>query len=695
MRNRRIKPLHERKRVTIAKIKCEGGFPCLKCVKSKHECVIPHGDDKPINPTDYKENYTKTRAYNCKLERIVQYLFPDISLKYLRENTDEFEKEVCINKSRLPNVAIPITSDKHDEQNLEMSMNSSLNHFDRAFVSTTDQSFIQFIEQNTQDPGQRCMIPACVFSKSNDDLRRNLQLLVTDSIRLLPSDDQVRKLISIYLNICETNYFYVQHSRFYKEVDDFLERKSLGDLEYLTTNWSTLALLLIMLAISSGFEFIADNSEMPKVTPNTTPGLVYYYSALPFTGFLLDLKALESIQALIMFGVFMTTNKLENFQLIDGGYMFMNLALEIAVANKLHLKETYKNHSKVDQEVYKRLWWTCYTMERRHGINIGKAESISPEDITVDFPEDMPEFYNSLGYSNHLSQISTIQINFIYRDIMQSFYSTTKSKKDTKVSIDPKLIRKLVEDLEECKLNFPDYAKIDNLDPNAPRYRGCIHLNQFYYLAKIYIGKPFLLYKVENYKRLNENNGYESAFVDHLSSICIDAAFCCVELLSELQKYNKLGLFSCTDINVCNIALFAILVFLKIDRSETTLLFLRKGLSILKIMSDGSASAKSALQKLQKLDKLVSDLSELDDFEKDIKPHRVLGDHESASKSFPIDISNQDQLLEFGNLGTGDTDANLIGYMHTQQNFFNDMGDFLLSVDDDIFDQLKLSGFVE
>lgn len=137
----------------------------MKCVKSKHECVIPHGDDKPINPTDYKENYTKTRAYNCKLERIVQYLFPDISLKYLRENTDEFEKEVCINKLRLPNVAIPITSDKHDEQNLEMLMNSSLNHFDRAFVSTTDQSFIQFIEQNTQDPGQRCMIPACVFLK--------------------------------------------------------------------------------------------------------------------------------------------------------------------------------------------------------------------------------------------------------------------------------------------------------------------------------------------------------------------------------------------------------------------------------------------------------------------------------------------------------------------------------------------------
>ena len=55
---------------------------------------------------------------------------------------------------------------------------------------------------------------------------------------------------------------------------------------------------------------------------------------------LIDLKSVESIQCLLIFGVFMTTNKLENFQSIDGGYTFMNLALEIAIANKLHLKRT-------------------------------------------------------------------------------------------------------------------------------------------------------------------------------------------------------------------------------------------------------------------------------------------------------------------------------------------------------------------
>ena len=129
-------------------------------------------------------------------------------------------------------------------------------------------------------------------------------------------------------------------------------------------------------------------------------------------------------------------------------------------------------------------------------------------------------------------------------------------------------------DLEECKLNFPNYTKIDNLDPSSTRYRACIHLNLTYYLAK-FIGKPFLLYKVENYKRLNENNGYESAFVDHLSSICIDAAFCSVELLSNYKNitnwdyFHVLTLMSVT-LPYCHFGV------LKIDRSETTLLFLRK-----------------------------------------------------------------------------------------------------------------------
>jgi len=105
-------------------------------------------------------------------------------------------------------------------------------------------------------------------------------------------------------------------------------------------------------------------------------------------------------------------------------------------------------------------------------------------------------------------------------------------------------------------------------------------------------------------------------------------------------------------------------------------------------MSDGSASAKLALQRLRKLDKLVCDLTELDDMEKDLNPHNVLG-HESASKAFPMDTSNQDAVLEFGNLPYVDSSANLGGYMNTQQYFFDDMDNILMSVDDDIFNLQK------
>lgn len=537
------------------------------------------------------------------------------------------------------------------------------------------------------------------FSHNNKEyIRRTLLTLIKDGLETLPeSDDQVRKLVDIFLHICETNYFYVHHARFHAQIEEMLVRRHKNDLEYFVKHWSTLVLLLAMIAISAGFEYMTDDGiksikELDEWLLDTSPGLKYYYAALQFAGFLIDQKSIESIQGLLLFGVFMTTNRLETFQMFDGGYIFMNLATEIAIANKLHLKQPFMECSEEDREVYKRLWWSCYTMERRFGVNLGKREIIDPGDITVDMPVDIPALKNRFGYSNCMSQHSMIQLNFIFRDIAELFYTKTRKNKLASVSIDPAAIKKLVEEVEKCKMNFPEYTEIENLDPKSAQFRAHVHLNLTYYLAKIYIGKPFLLYKVENYKRLAENGGdYESAFVDHLSSICIDAAFCSIELLSELDKHNKLGLFSCTDINFCNIALFTILVFLRIDgRSETTLLFLRKGLKILKTMSRGCSSAKLSLNKLKKLDNLVSDITELDEMEKDINIYNVFG-IETAAKSFPTDTNNEGSLLEFGKERKAESGSQLGTYMTLEQDLLDGILDFWSAVvDGDIYEQLNL-----
>ncbi|CAI5758825.1 unnamed protein product [Candida verbasci] len=649
IRNRKIKPLHERKRTAAAcdrcrsrKTKCEGGFPCSKCLKSSSECIIS-SRDKPLDPLNYKDQYTKLRKYNCKLERIIQFLYSDITLDFLRNHIDEFEKRVCINEIKPTAVEKPLTN------------------FKKRFISTTDQSFIESISQLTNQESS-----SKAFSYIHEGFfKQNLLPLITQAIIILPEDHKLRSSVSIYLNICETNYFYMHHNRMYAKVEEIIEQRRINNLDYFLNNWDHLCLVLITIAISSGFEFVQTNEKPPQLE-DSPPGIKYYYAALPFVGHLIDLKSIESVQSLLLFGIFSTTNKLENFQLMDGGYLFMSLALEIAIANKLHLKSP--NMSLENQEVCKRLWWTVYTMERRHGVNIGKQDIISPKDITVEYPKYVPELNNSLGQNNNLSQISIIELNFIFREITE-----IQSKYNESYSIEAKVIRNLLEQVEEIKLNFPTYSKIENLDPSSNLYRGNMHLNLTYYLAKIYIGKPFLLYKVENYDEIqNKIDSFESALVDHLSSVCIDAAFCSIELLAELQKNNKLGLFSCSDINFCNISLFTILVYLKMNKTDpTTLLYLKKGLKILSMMSIISSSARSSLKNFKKLNKLVNEITE-EEFNTEPMNNQL--------DSFPIE-NDAELVLNFDNNFETNYDDDLL-FNHNQENFLKDVEELLMSIDD-------------
>ncbi|KAK6457824.1 putative proline-induction transcriptional activator [Scheffersomyces xylosifermentans] len=653
-RNRRIIPLHLRKRVSAAcdrcknkKIKCTGGFPCTKCSESKQECKITP-KSPAADSTDYKELYTTTKRYNCKLERIVQHLFPDVGLDFLRNNIDVFEKNVCIDKSIVPQKRKQ-GPEVEDEQALP-EQSKTIENFRQSYVSTTDQSFLDFIEKSNGPSKGVPLISASSCETFNVTLGYKLNEMLNASViqalAILPSEEKILKFIQIYLNICETNYFYACHIEMYEKLKLFNRARENNDMEYFQREWSFLLIVLAMLSIASGFEYMGEMSPIPSRQLEVNPGFCFYLAAMPFVGFSLESKSIESIQALLVLGVFMTTNKSDSFQISDSGYSLMNVALDMAIYNKLYSKETFKHAAVARAEKMKRLWWSCYTLERRHGINLGRPEMIRPEEITVGLPEYCAELRKNTGATNYLNQRVIVRLNMVFIKLTKLEF--TKSSQNSKgVSIDTKMIKELAQEVENCRSSFPEYAYIENLDPSDDLYRGNIHLHLNYFLAKIYIGKPFLLYKVENQGKLPENS-YETSFVDHLTSICVDAAFCSIELLTVLEKNSKLGLFSFTDINFCNISLFVILVYLRVDKSDTTLLFLKKGLDILKTISRGSSTAKVSLEKLAKFNQLVSVVDK--SFESESVPYNIVN-VEANGMTFPELPSDIDSILQLENFG--------------------------------------------
>ena len=71
----------------------------------------------------------------------------------------------------------------------------------------TDQSFIRFIDNSKN---QRFM--------ERNTLAASVLPIVTYMLntiyKFFPDDNKIRKLVGIFLNICETNYFYVHHGDF-------------------------------------------------------------------------------------------------------------------------------------------------------------------------------------------------------------------------------------------------------------------------------------------------------------------------------------------------------------------------------------------------------------------------------------------------------------------------------------------------
>lgn len=545
-------------------------------------------------------------------------------MDYLRNNVDLVERSIYAKSGRSNDSndfknQIIITEQEKRKDNERESVPNLRKDLSTSFVSTADSSFLKYL-QNSQ------------HSKDFNDLyikeHEQFEELVSDemiqnALSYLPSDVETVYLVKLFLEVCETNYFYIHPQNFLGMLDIYLQKKSQKNMVYLKQNWFFLIILFGVLAISSGYEYIGEGCSLPSVTNSMLglddPGKVFYKASLPFVGLLLKSNSVHCVQALLLLGLFLTTNESNTNSTIHHGYLYIYLSVEKAIISKLHI--THLNMDPLKREFEARLWWSCYCLERRYGINLGKPEIIKREEITAQLPQHCELLNKTDGSSNYLNQRASIELTFIICKIsglIYDRYQTTRKSEDY-VCLDFKIIKDLLTELEDWNMKYSTIiGDFNMLDPNSSLYRAQIHLTLNYLLAKVYVGKPFLLYKVENSSSTPGLESTETHFIDYLTSICVDSAFRIIQLLCTLNKCSKLAIYSATDLNFCNLSLYVIVLLLKIDKSNSTMLFLKKGLKILKILSKGCASAKVTFSRLSKLEFLLSNSFENVDQNEDL-----------------------------------------------------------------------------
>lgn len=503
--------------------------------------------------------------------------YPNLTLKDLRRNIDVLEK------AEVAKIDYTV-SDAGETAKLPVQM-----------AATSDQSFITFMNSEP---------PVDDYYHRIEKVSKNL---LYDSIALLPSLVRMKKLAHVFFDVCETNFFYLHPQLFFQQIESLYA--NITDMEYVNNNWETLVHALGVLSIAINYEYIKDDVKVSNWNEGyiwDDPGYKYFLQMLHFVGLCIHNNSLESVLTFQLMGVYMTTKRVDVLsRCVDHGYRYLNMAVEIAINNKIHLQSSYIDKPKSEQEYLKRIWWSCYTLERRLAFNLGKPELIKSGLITISLPEEDSTLKHMDGTSNWANQTAIIEIIEIFGEISAMMYS---SNGETSVAVQTKTVRNISLKLDKWKERVIEARKTQTqLELDRLKYRANKHLDLFFYLGKIYLGKPFLLYQLENHNTLDTRiETPQSTFIHYMTSVCVDSAFNIFDILMQMQEDNKLGLYSSTDLNFCNLGLFVTVVFLKIDSSPSVLTFLKKGLGILKELSKGSSSAKVNRLMFSKFDNLAT-----------------------------------------------------------------------------------------
>ncbi|WWC62255.1 uncharacterized protein I303_104851 [Kwoniella dejecticola CBS 10117] len=234
----------------------------------------------------------------------------------------------------------------------------------------------------------------------------------------LPSDTNTLALETVFSHL-HSRYPFMDWVRFEKqwnEKDRIL--CAVGQKFPLDRQSSTSAFFILMvLAVSAQL-----NRDRPL------PGLLapqqYYDLAMPYLSTIVTLHNLPNIQGLLLLAIYsLRDSKGPSVWYLSG------VTLRLCIGMGLHRYAAggaVRTLSKYDIEMRKRVFWSCYTIDRMISLLLGRPPGISDEDIDVDLPEvyepiEKPTM-ESLQLSSMLSAIHHIRLKRIESRIQKAVY---------------------------------------------------------------------------------------------------------------------------------------------------------------------------------------------------------------------------------------------------------------------------------
>ncbi|KAK5681097.1 hypothetical protein LTS10_006858 [Elasticomyces elasticus] len=174
-----------------------------------------------------------------------------------------------------------------------------------------------------------------------------------------------------------------------------------------------------------------------------------------------------------------------------GAWAYIGLAMRIAIDLGLHRQTSTMNRLGFDVEMRKRLFWSCYTMDRQISIPLGRPFSISDSDIDVAIPFDLDESSQNIEALEHASRLDpntprtestslTAFLHILRLRRIESSIQQTIYRVDQPVNITDAEVDHYLEQLEHWRSTIPKDAK-SHVDRESVAFDGYDYYMVFYY----------------------------------------------------------------------------------------------------------------------------------------------------------------------------------------------------------------------
>lgn len=519
-----------------------GKQPCDRCVKKNLECVVKYVPKVTVSRDELADNVERLGMMQQILERYI----PDMSF----DKQSLKDKLEAIEKSPIKETGRP---------------NSQL-------VDSSSSSFFDNIGNNNNFLAQlQVVLPSNTEISDNHGLEEYLSgyKYTTDSairvaVGALPAKEECLEILSAFLKVAaNNNYFYYHEEEFLIKVEDLYERSN----KVTHADNDFVCILLLSLAVGSLFMYVFHGNGLLKTRDrNVFPGSTFYCAAKILSSSMVAKSNIDSVVAFLLMTIYLLCSTLP----LNSSYAYSGVALRAAVSNNLH---------RANSESLNRLFWSVYCLERRLAISLGRPETLPLSDIST----PLPAYDITLDNSDNMAQVSTLSLATTISLVSFKIYDVWALVCKNKTGLSFSTISELMQNLENWRKEFPPSLELGiNLTPSSRGYRGICHIMFQYHMARLALGRPFLLWKL----RQQKIDPLIARLASKLTRSCLHAAVDILDTLDSMRKSNKLSLFSYLDYISCHSAAIVLVGYFLVDPSETALKYLAQAIEIMSQYAD-------------------------------------------------------------------------------------------------------------